>query len=62
MRQWVEYEFILSDGSSRYELIDLTERPHSQVLAFKKMHGAVLAWSVDRSEKLGRYRDRLISR
>lgn len=62
MQDWVEYEFILRDGSRRYEIIDLTVATRPQVFAFKRMHGAMLAWPVTRSEAMPEYRQRLIRR
>ena len=39
MEDWSEYEFILPDGSVRYEII----RDRKDVVTFKAMHGAVQA-------------------
>lgn len=60
MREWAEYEFILPDGSCRYEMIDLTARARPQVWGFKRMHGAVLVWPVDRAEQHAAYRAKRI--
>ena len=46
MEKPVEYEFILPDGSKRYEIV--YER--KEVFAFQKMHGAVSAAPVKRSK------------
>jgi hypothetical protein len=62
MRDWVEYEFILPDGSSRYEIIDLNVPARPQMWAFIRMHKSVLAWPVERAEKMADYRARLIKR
>lgn len=41
MRDFEEYEFVLPDGSRRYEIVDLTQPVFQQVSAFKRLHGAV---------------------
>ncbi|HEX8213997.1 MAG TPA: hypothetical protein VF582_00830 [Allosphingosinicella sp.] len=62
MRNEIEYEYILPDGSCRYEIIDLTVPARPQMFALKRMHGAVLAWPVSRGEAMPQYRQRLIRR
>jgi hypothetical protein len=62
MRAWAEYEFILPDGSCRYEMIDLTVPARPQMFALKRLHGALLAWPVARSEAMPQNRQRLIGR
>jgi len=47
----VEYEFILPDGSKRYEFIDLDNEMSvmQQINSFLKLHGAVKAHAVQPS-------------
>lgn len=44
MRDFEEYEFLLLDGSRRYEIVDLSMPVGAQVFAFKREHGAVAHW------------------
>lgn len=62
MRESVEYEFILRDGSCRYEIIDLTAPARPQMFAFKRMHDAVAAWPVATGGSMSKYRDKLVRR
>lgn len=62
MRDYVEYEFVLPDGSCRYEIIDLTAPAMPQMWAFKRMHRAVAAWPLARTEARPEYRDKLVRR
>ena len=62
MGDWAEYEFILPDGSRRYEMIDLSVPARPQVWSFKRMSGAVLAWPLAKSRAEPQYRQRLIRR
>lgn len=61
MRDFDEYEFILADGSSRYEMIDLSQPVGAQMFAFKRLHSAVAAWPLRRAAE-SRYRERLVKK
>ena len=60
MREWAEYEFILPDGSCRYEMIDLAARARPQVWSFKRMHDAAIVWPVEQAEQHAIYRAKRI--
>jgi len=60
MRDWAEYEFVLPDGSCRYDLIDLTVPARPQIWALRKMHGAVIVWPVEQGQRSADYRAKRI--
>jgi hypothetical protein len=62
MQGAVEYEFVLPDGSCRYEILDPALPIRQQMFAFKRLHRAVAAWPVSRSAAMLKYRDKLIRR
>lgn len=47
MSRPTEYEFVLPDGSKRYEIV----YEQKEVFIFQKMHGAVSARPIRRGEK-----------
>jgi hypothetical protein len=54
-----EYEFILPDGSSRFEMVDLSSPVGAQMFAFKQMHRSVAAWPVRMADRFASHRQRL---
>ena len=55
-----EYEFIVSDGSSRFEMVDLSSSVGAQMFALKRMHGAVAAWPLRLAGRFTEHRQRLM--
>jgi hypothetical protein len=49
MRDFAEYEFVLPDGSCRYEIIDLTGFVRPQMFALKRMPDAIEVHGEDSS-------------
>jgi hypothetical protein len=54
-----EYEFIFPDGTSRFEMLDLSSPARPQMFAFKRMHRAVAAWPLRMGEQFAGHRVRL---
>ena len=57
-----EYEFILPDGTSRFEMVDLSSPAGAQIFAFRRMHRAVAVWPVRMGERFAGHRRRLARR
>ena len=41
-REFTEFEFILADGETRYEMVE----EFDQIATFSDMHNAIFAWSL----------------
>ena len=52
MSDYAEFEFVLRDGSKRYEIMDLSIPIGGQMFAFMRLHGAVSARPLEESDCL----------
>jgi hypothetical protein len=62
MSDFEEYEFVLPDASTRYEMVDLSMPVGAQMFAFKRLHGAIAAWPLRLVPRFADHRAKLIRR